>query len=171
MRALTGLGIGLLAWVSLVSAGCAERGEVGALRVDVTTTGWSNVGLTGEARRFVPTVEFVMRNVGSVPVENVDVFFSFWPAGADGEKDTQQVAGVRTGDIAPGGSSGTLVIRSAVGYNLAGLTTSLFAHSQFQDWFVKVYGRRGGRTTAMGEFPIARHFVDVERGSNLIARR
>jgi hypothetical protein len=141
------------------TAACAGGSNLADLRAEVTSSGWSTAGGDLGSTRYVPVVQFTIANTGPAAIDNVDVFLSFWPAGADGEKDVQQVAAMHTRDLRAGGSTPALVIRSAVGYNLPGESADLFANSSFRDWTVKIYARRGGRIVALGDFRVARRLV------------
>jgi anti-sigma factor RsiW len=134
-------------------------GSLADLRANVSGSGWSAAARTASGTRYVPVVQVTIANAGHVSVDDVDVFLSFWQAGADGENDTQQIAASQTRDIAAGASTAPLVVRSGVGYDLAGDATDLFSHSQFRDWTVKIYARRAGRLVPLGDFPIARRMV------------
>jgi hypothetical protein len=134
-------------------------GALTDLRADLSASGWAAAARTASGRRYVPVVQLTIANNGPTPLDNIDVFLSFWPVGADGEKDTQQIEPARTRDLPGGASTPPLVVRSAVGYDLADETTDLFSHSGFRDWTVKIYARRAGRIVPLGEFRIARRLV------------
>ena len=142
-----------------LAAACGSGGDLGALGVADASTGWYTAGDIGLSSRFVPAVTFRLKNNGTASIDDVDLFLSFWPDGADGEKDSQQIAGVRAEPLAPGAETTPIAVRSTVGYNLAQPTPDLFSHSQFKDWTVRVFARRGGQTVRLGEFKIERRAV------------
>ena len=107
----------------------APRGDLASLTVGDTATAWYTVDVNAESRRVVPAISFTLQNMGTKPISAVDLILSFWPAGADGEKDSQLIAAVRGEALPSGASTGELFVRSTVGYNLAGATSDLFAHS------------------------------------------
>jgi hypothetical protein len=147
-------------------AACGGGSPLASLHVDVTSSGWSAAGGDRTSTRYVPVVQLTIANTGSTPIDNVDVFLSFWPDGADGEKDVQQVGGMHTRELRAGDSTPALLIRSAVGYNLPGGSADLFSNSAFRDWTVKIYARRAGRIVALGDFPIARRLVGTESAAS-----
>jgi len=149
----------LILGVVFVGAACGGNSRLADLRVTLSASGWSPAARTAASTRYVPVVQLAIANTGSSDLDNVDVFLSFWPADADGEKDTQQIPAARTRNLDVGTTTPWLVVRSTVGYDLAGESADLFAHSRFRDWSVKIYARRAGRIVPLGDFPIARRLV------------
>jgi hypothetical protein len=148
--------------VGAVTGACGDGNTLAGLHADVTSSGWSAAGGDQASTRYVPVVQLTIANAGSTAIDNVEVFLSFWPDGADGEKDVQQVAGMHTRELRAGDSTPALLIRSSVGYNLPGEAADLFANSAFRDWTVKIYARRAGRIVPLGDFPIARRLVGTD---------
>jgi hypothetical protein len=145
---------------------CGGSKGLADLHVDVVSSGWSTAGGDHASTRYVPVVQLTIANTGPTALDDVDVFLSFWPAGADGEKDVQQVPATHTRELRAGGSTAAVVVRSAVGYNLPGEAADLFSNSAFRDWTVKIYARRAGTIVALGDFPIARRFVGTGSAAN-----
>jgi hypothetical protein len=140
----------------IASAGCGPEPNLAAdLKFVPTISGYYDDGLT-EARlnRILPSITFQLKNEGKLPITNVDLVFAFWEMGADGEADSKQIRGIESTALEPGATGDTLTVRASVGYTHEGPRADMFTNSRYIGFIVKVFARRSGKTTKLGEFPI-----------------
>ena len=119
--------------------------------------GWSHI---------LPSITFKLQNAGTEPVSGVHLMVSFWAAGKDGELDSMEVSGIGNESVPPNGTTGSLTIRSTVGFQLEAARTELFNQGLFVDWSAKIFAKRGGRIVPIGEFKIDRRLLPHERSAN-----
>jgi hypothetical protein len=109
--------------------------------------------------KLVPSISFRLKNTGEHPINYVQMTVSFWPSGADGELDSREVPGIGANEVAPGAVSDPILVRSEVGYTIEQPRAELFTHSQFVDFTVKLFAKRGGKIVPVGEFTIDRRII------------
>jgi len=119
--------------------------------------GWSHI---------LPSITFKLKNDGAEGIANVRLMVSFWAEGKDGELDSRELPGIGLETVAPGASTEPITVRSTVGFNLEAARSELFNQSLFVDWTAKVFAKRGGRITPIGEFKIDRRLLPRERVPN-----
>lgn len=123
-------------------------------------SGWYDAGPQNGRTKLVPSVTFRVKNVGTLPVDDVQLLVSFWPSGADGEVDSKEVTAIIAGaSLGAGSSSALILVRSGVGYTLEEPRSELFTHSQFKDFVAKVFAKRKGRIAPLGQFTIGRRII------------
>lgn len=84
---------------------------------------------------------------------------SFWAAGDDGERDSSQVRGVGDEALEPNAETDAITVRASVGFTLTGPKPTLFQHSDYRDFTAKLFARRGGRITPIGEFVLDQRII------------
>ena len=140
----------------IASAGCGPQPDLATdLKLTPTMTGYYDDGITpAKLNRLLPSITFQLSNQGKLPITNVDLVVAFWETGADGELDSKQIRGITSTALEPGATSETLTVRSSVGYTHEGPRADMFTNSLYKGFIVKVFGKRAGKTTKLGEFPI-----------------
>lgn len=152
-------GLALLTLVLAATSSCGPRVELEkALTVTDVFSGWYDFGLVNGENKLVPSISFKLQNVGDTPLSRVDLLVSFWPVGADGELDSKQVAAVGD-ELPPGQFTELILVRSNTGYTTPVARNELFTHSQFKDFIVKVFAKKGGRFAPLGEFTVERRII------------
>jgi len=126
-----------------------------SLKFIPTLTGYYDNGLNANKRnQYLPSITFQLKNEGDMPLSNVDMSFSFWEVGADGERDSKYIRGIASTALAPGATSDAITVRASVGYESEIYGAQIFSNSRFKGMVVKVFAKRSGKTTKLGELPI-----------------
>lgn len=126
-----------------------------SLKLIPTITGYYDNGLNvSKQNQYLPSITFQLKNEGDMPLSNVDMSVAFWEAGADGELDSKYIRGIGSTALAPGATTEAITVRSTVGYTSPIFGAQIFSHSRFKGMVVKVFAKRRGKTTKLGELPI-----------------
>ena len=153
---------------SLGLAGIAACGPEPNLATDLkltpTMSGYYDDGLTPDKQnRLLPSLTFELKNEGTIPITNVDLVVYFWPVGADGELDSKQIRGISGSALEPGRTSEPITVRASLGYTSPVPRAEFFTHSAFKGFITKVFAKRSGKTTKLGEFPIDARLLPAAR--------
>jgi hypothetical protein len=140
----------------IASAGCGPEPNLATdLKFVPTMSGFYDDGITPDKmNRILPSITFQLKNEGKLPITNVDLVVTYWENGADGEADSKQIRGIGSAALEPGATSETLTVRASIGYTHAGPRADMFTNSLYKGFIVKVFAKRSGKTTKLGEFPI-----------------
>ena len=118
-------------------------------------TGYYDNGLNAnKENHYVPSITFQLKNEGDTPLSNVDMSVAFWAVGADGELDSKYIRGIGSTALAPGATSEPITVRASVGYESQIYGAQIFSNSHFTGMVAKVFAKRRGKTTKLGELPI-----------------
>lgn len=141
-------------WLT-ASAGCGPQPDLATdLKLTPTLSGYYDDGLKDGFNRILPSITFTLKNEGKLPITNVDLVAAYWEKGADGESDSKQIRGITGAGLEPGATSEPITVRSTIGYTHEGPRADMFTNSYFKGFIVKVFAKRAGKTTRLGEFPI-----------------
>jgi hypothetical protein len=154
--------------VSFALAGLSACGPEPNLATDLklnpTMSGYHDDGITPDKQnRLLPSLTFELVNQGTLPISNVDLVVAFWQVGDDGELDSKQIRGISSAALEPGKSSDPITVRSSVGYTSPAPRAEFFTHSLYKGFIVKVFAKRRGKTTRLGEFPIDARLLPAAR--------
>jgi hypothetical protein len=158
-------GVTLLVGLALVATtACGPRADLTKLEIAETFSGYYDWGVVREGpdkgqNKLVPSVSFRLKNNTGTAIDHVAMTVSFWPEGADGEKDSKEVPGIGGTAVEPGGLSGPILVRSEVGYTTPVARHELFEHSGFKDFVVKFFAKRGGKIVPLGEIKVDRRII------------
>ena len=118
-------------------------------------TGYYDNGLNAnKLNQYLPSITFQLKNEGDVPLSNVDMSIAFWEVGADGELESKYIRGIGSTALLPGATSEPITVRSSVGYTSPIYGAQIFSHSLFKGMVVKVFAKRRGKTTKLGELQV-----------------
>ena len=136
--------------------GCGPQPNLATdLKFVPTLTGYHDEGITpNKLNKLVPSITFELKNVGQLPIGNVNLAMDYWEVGADGPLDSKQVRGIGSDALQPGATSEPMTVRASVGYTHEGPRVDMFTNSRFKGFIVKVFAKRSGKTTRLGEFPV-----------------
>jgi hypothetical protein len=148
----------LAVWLA-ASSSCAEVDISKALSVVEVFSGWYDFGVVNGENKLVPSISFKLQNIGDEPVRSVRLLVSFWQNGADGEKDSKEVAGIGSDAMPVGQVTAPILVRSDWGYTTPAARAELFNHSQFKDFTVKLFAKKGGQFTPLGEYAVERRII------------
>ncbi|HXT69563.1 MAG TPA: hypothetical protein VN700_07400 [Vicinamibacterales bacterium] len=139
----------------IASVGCGPQPDLSKdLKLLPGITGYFDDGVKAGLNRILPSITFQLKNEGQLPITNVDLVAAYWEVGADGEIDSKQIRGISGAALEPGATSETITVRSSVGYTHEGPRADMFTNTRYKGFIVKVFAKRSGKTTKLGEFPI-----------------
>ena len=166
MMTRTRLALPMLVLWLIAAPGCAEVDLSKAITVTDVFSGWYDFGVVNGENKLVPSFSFKLQNVSTEPLNGVQLLVSFWQQGADGEKDSKSVTGIGSDSVPAGGSTEPILVRSDVGYTTPVARAELFNHSGFKDFIVKVFAKKGGKFTPLGEFTVERRIIPQTTASS-----
>ena len=163
----------LLALALTLSAGAVRCGDVDVAKTIVVTdvfSGYYDDGVVADGvyagqNRLLPSIMFKLKNVGEDPLAGLQLTVSFWPDGADGEKDSREVRGIGSTALAPGATTDEITVRAGVGYTSEAARADFFALSAFKDWTARLFAKRSGRIVPIGVYTIDRRLLPHQRDS------
>jgi hypothetical protein len=146
---------------ALVATGCRARIVEKDLRITDVRTGWYDAGIVDGKNKLVPSVTFRIQNISQEPIQNVHLNAVFRSVDEpDKSWGDHLVRGIGSGGLDAGATTGTLVLRSPLGYTSTEARLTMLEHSQFADAKVDIFGRHRSRPWAkMGEFTIDRQLL------------
>ena len=162
-----------LASLWLIAAGaCGPTPDLTAVKLIPQMTGYVDGGFTAEGvyagqPRILPSVTFVLKNEGTLPIEYVDLTVAFWRVSDDGELDSKFIKAMGAQPLAPGATSDSLTVQADVGYSSPTSRAEFFFNSNFVDFKVKVFARRAGNNASLGEIPLERRLLPTVRKTGL----
>ena len=138
------------------AAACGPEPDLAAsLKLVPEISGYYDPGLQPDGQnKLVPSMTFRLKNEGPLPLNYVDIVIAYWPVGADGEKDSLQIKGIGSTALEPGQTSEPFTVRSSVGYLSPMPRAEFFQSSYYTGFIIKVFAKRKGKTTPLGEFPV-----------------
>jgi len=153
--------------------GCGPQPDLTAIKLVPQISGYVNGGFVPKGEpyegqnRILPLVTFQLKNEGALPVEYVDVTVAFWPANADGEKDSKLIHAIGATPLQPGATTESLTVQSSVGFSSPHAPAEFFSSSYFVDFKVKVFARRAGSNASLGEITVERRLLPITRKDGL----
>jgi hypothetical protein len=157
--------VALLVGLTLfATTACGPQADLTKLEIAETFSGYYDWGVVRDGpdkgqNKLVPSVSFRLKNNTGIAIDHVAMTVSFWPEGADGEKDSKEVPGIGGTAVEPGGLSDPILVRSEVGYTTPVARHELFEHSGFKDFVVKFFAKRGGKIVPLGEVKVDRRII------------
>ena len=149
--------------LALVCAGCARNIEVEkALKIEEVHTGWYDAGIQADGKnKLVPSISLKLRNVTPEHVASVQLNAIFHrvnePAVAWGE---HFVRAIGPDGLAPSAPTGSIVLRSNLGYTGTQARLQLLQNREFVDALVDIFGKHGSRTwVKIGQYKIDRQLL------------
>lgn len=148
---------------------CGPQPDLKRLKLIPQLSGYYDDGLIQQGRdagqfRLLPSVTFQVKNEGNLPLTYVDLTLAFWRVSDDGEKDSMLIEGIGRTALEPGATSDSITVRSTVGYTApSGIPAEFFTSPAWVDFKVKVFARKSGRTTSLGELAVERRILPAIR--------
>jgi hypothetical protein len=159
-RTLLTLALGLLITPAL--SGC-NRGvdPTTVLEPQDVVTGWYDAGLVdGNLNKLVPSISLKLRNKSGEPVRSIQVNAVFKRVGEVEMWGEHYGWAVQRNELAPGASTGELVLRSGLGYTGEQPRMQMLKNREFVDARVEIFLKQGSRVWAkLAEFPIDRQLL------------
>jgi hypothetical protein len=130
------------------------------LQVDIVSTGWFDAGIQEGKNKLVPSIAVRLKNGSNQKLVVLQVNGLFRRVTDQDEWGSafQTVAGSE--GLAPGATSGTLMLNSPRGYTGLESGADMLANPQFVDARVDLFAKYGSaQWTRLGEYPIARQLI------------
>jgi len=149
------------ALASLLASGCGTSIDLRqALRVDGVSTGWLNAGSSGGLNKLVPTVSFTLTNISGEPLPLLQVNAVFRRAGEEVEWGARFASAPDRKGLAPGQTTGVLVLASDLGYTGKDSYATMLRHAQFVDTDVDLFAKYSStQWVRLGRFPVERQLL------------
>jgi hypothetical protein len=146
---------------ALVLTGCESREVEKDLKIVEVRTGWYDAGLQSDGNnKLVPSVSLALQNVSDREIASVQLNAAFRRGGDSDNWGEHFIRAIGTDGLAPGSVTGSLVMRSSVGYTGTQPRLQLLQNKEFVDARVVVLGKHGSRAwVEMGEFQIDRQLL------------
>jgi hypothetical protein len=131
------------------------------LQVDVVATGWYDAGIVDGKNKLVPSVSFTLTNLSDQHLSAVQMMGSFFLVNNTTSEWGNNLLAVARGEgLAPGETTGTLTIRSPLGYTGTEPRAEMLQNSHFVDAMVKLVAKYGSvQWTHVREVPIERQLI------------
>jgi hypothetical protein len=150
----------LMIVTALSSASACSPGVSTAtgLQVDSASTGWLDVS-TGGRDKVVPALSLRLKNVSNRRLRVLLINAHFHSADDVEEWGTGFLTAAGSEGLAPGATTGTLVLKGEYGYTGAGVQRMI---DKFVDTKVDLFVKyEAERWTSVGEYPIPRQFISA----------
>jgi hypothetical protein len=151
-----------LVLAALVITGCRSNVEIEkVLQVVDVRTGWYDAGIVeGGKNKLVPSTSIRLQNVSNEPIASVQINAIFRRVGDQPAWGEHYVKAIGQEDLAPGGKTREIVLRSNLGYTGTQSRIQMLQNREFVDAKVEIYGKHGPRTWAkLGEYQIDRQLL------------
>ena len=151
------LGVALAAALTLTS--CTSRDVRTDLQIVEVQSGWQDISESGSLTiKIVPAIAFKLKNVSLAPIDGVQLTAVFRRNQDSANVDDPFVRAIGSANpLAPGATTGPIVMRSKFGFTGTDSRPQLLKHRLFVDFNVTILGRHGRNNWApMGVFPIDR---------------
>jgi hypothetical protein len=152
----------LVVFLCLLSAACGPPVDLTqGLHVETLSSGWYETAPVDGMIKIVPLVSFTLKNVSEQTLPSLQVNAVFHRAGDSGEWGSGLVIAAGTEGLSPGAATGTLTVKSELGYTGTESRHDLLRNSQFVDATVDLFAKYGStQWTRLGAFPITRQLVE-----------
>jgi hypothetical protein len=147
--------------LAVTVAGCDRVNPIEVLEPVDVTTGWYDAGILEDGKnKLVPSVSLKLRNKSAEPISGVQINAIFRRVNEQEMWGEHYGWAVQRQELAPGASTGDIVLRSALGYTGEQPRMQILQHKDFIDAKVEVYLKKGSQVWAkLGEFPIERQLL------------
>jgi hypothetical protein len=164
MPAMRSVRIALLVALGLTSVAATScRRSVNPIEVlepvDVIT-GWFDAGIVEGKNKLVPSVSLKLRNKSQQPVRSIQINAIFRRVGETEMWGEHFGWAVQRESLAPGDSTGELVMQSALGYTGDQPRLQMLQNREFVDAKVELFLKQGSQVwTKLAEYPIQRQLL------------
>jgi hypothetical protein len=137
-----------------------------ALQLGHVSTGWLDAGVVGGQHKIVPAASFTLKNVGDRTLGLIQLNAVFRQVNDPAEWSSAFVPAAAK-DLAPGASTGPIVVRGEKGYTGSDPPEAMLKHTEFVDAKVDLFVRHPSTNwTRLGEYPVARQLVEPPRAES-----
>jgi hypothetical protein len=149
------------------SAACGPEPDLAtALKAVPGITGYRHGGVDSMGQhRLLPSITFQLKNDGDVPMTYVDINVSFWREGDATEQDSKLIKGITSTPLAPGTTGDSITVDASIGYTSPVSTEQAFTSVEYKPFIVKLFAKRRGRTTLLGEYPVDQRVLPAAQPS------
>lgn len=150
-----------LAVVPVLVVGCGPSVDLRqGLRIEDVSTGWLDAGVVGGQNKLVPTVSLKLKNVSDVRLPALQVNAIFRRVGGDDELGSRFLTATGSAGLGSNATTGTLVLKSDLGYTSSDPHDEMLKNSHFIDARVDVLVKYGStQWTRVGGYTIDRRLI------------
>ncbi|HEV3063577.1 MAG TPA: hypothetical protein VGY48_35385 [Vicinamibacterales bacterium] len=149
--------------LALVSAGCGPNVDLGkALQIDVVDSGWFDAGIVNGQNKLVPAIRVTVKNSSDQQLVLLQINSLFRHGDDTEEWGSAFLTAAGSEGLAPGATTGTLLLKSQNGYTGTDETRQdMLKNSRFVDAKVQLFAKYGSvQWVRMGEHPIKRQLLE-----------
>jgi hypothetical protein len=137
-----------------------------ALQLEHVSTGWLDAGVVGGQHKIVPAASFTLKNVSDRKLGLIQLNAVFRQVNDPADWSSAFVPAAAK-DLAPGASTGPIVVQGEKGYTSSDVPETMLKNTQFVDAKVDVFARHGSTNwVRLGEYPVARQLVAPPRAES-----
>ena len=151
----------------VASAACGPEPDLStALKVVPGITGYRHGGLDAMGQhRLLPSITFQLKNDGDVAMTYVDINVSFWQEGNATETDSKLIKGIAATALEPGATAESVTVDASIGYTSPVNNEQAFTSDVYKPFIVKLFAKRRGKTTLLGEYPVDKRVLPAAQTS------
>ena len=152
----------LLLLVFVSTAGCAPLVDLTkGLQVEITNTGWFDLGIVNGQNKLVPTVTFTVKNISDQKLVALQVQALFRRVGETEEWGSGFMTAVGSQGLPPGETTKPITMRSERGYTGSDQSRQeMLQNSHFVDGTVELQAKYASSQWArLGTYPIKRQVI------------
>ncbi len=145
----------------LVAAGCTSLEVEKVLTITDVSTGWYDAGIMDDGKnKLVPAISLHLKDTAGQGISGVQLNAIFRRVNEPEAWGEHFVKAIGQDGLAPGATSGPIVLRSNLGYTGEQPRQVMLRHESFIDAKVEIFAKHGRRTwVKMGEYQIARELL------------
>lgn len=147
--------------LAFAAVGCGPKVDLKtALQVEEVSTGWADLGVVNGQNKLVPSASFKFKNVSDQAIPTLQGNIIFRRAGENEEWGSGFLKVAGSEGLAPGTSTGTLNVKSQLGYTGTETRQQMLANKQFVDARVQIFAKYGStQWTLISEHPVERRLI------------
>jgi hypothetical protein len=146
---------------AVLAAGCTSTVEIEkTLSFTDVHTGWYDAGLVNGQNKLVPSISLRLKNNSPDPVAGVQLNAIFHRVGESDAWGEHYVSAVGRDGLPGGATTGSIVLRSTLGYTGTQSRLEIMQNRAFVDARVEIFGKQGRRNwVKLKEFTIDRQLL------------
>ncbi len=149
--------------LSVLATACGPTVDLAkGLKINIIETGWFDAGVINGQNKLVPTVAFTLTNQSDQKLMTLQINAAFRRVNEEGKEwGSGFITAAGSGGLAPGATTGTLVLRSQLGYTGSDQSRQeMLQNTHFVDAKVDLSAKYSNtQWVRMGVFPIERKLL------------
>jgi hypothetical protein len=157
MRVLAGRRLLLVLLSALLVSGCGPTVDLTkGLQIEIVSTGWLDAGPVSGKNKLVPAVMFTIKNISDQKLVSLQINAVFRRTTEKEEWGAGLLTAAGSEGLAPGATTPTLTVKSALGYTGTESRDEMLQNTQFVDANVRLFSKYGSaQWVPVGPAPLA----------------